>query len=268
LVSGSSCASSSETLSWKEELHNRQEAFMVSQACALLKLHKPLHSTSLLFPAICKHQTKGVVPTDLKTTLHSNVLSHHSPKKSTVFSPFIQQLHPPYISNHFCLRTNNLFSDTTGSDNLEMMSHRIKEPNVNPCNWKILFGERDWFKNFLYSFIAVWKEWLLPSCLLLVPYLPGGKILVHLEGMVCCYFGKFLSSKGFLVDCCELPMVALTVKLWFSPSPWQPSVVFYPAFWCPQFNVVFVKGRYCQAFPDMSYVWGYPCPACAPAAIQ
>jgi hypothetical protein len=34
---------------------------------------------------------------------------------------------------------------------------------------------------------------------------------VHLEGMVCCYFGRFLSSKGFLVACCELPMVALIV---------------------------------------------------------
>ncbi len=98
---------------------------------------------------------------------HSNVLSHYSPKKSTVLFPFIQQLHPPCISNLFCLRTNNLFSDTTGSDDLEIMSHRIvfiggpsakpfmllckwnyklffkkknilfmqiKEPNVNPCN--------------------------------------------------------------------------------------------------------------------------------------
>jgi hypothetical protein len=32
--------------------------------------------------------------------------------------------------------------------------------------------------------------------------------------------------------------------------------------------VVFVKVRHCWEFPHMTYVWGYPCPACAPAAIQ
>jgi len=41
---------------------------------------------------------------------------------------------------------------------------------------------------------------------------------VHLEGM----FERFLSSKGFLVACCELPMVALIVKLWFSPLLGNP----------------------------------------------
>lgn len=56
---------------------------------------------------------------------HSNVLSHYHQKNQLFFFPIIQQLHPPYISNHFCLGTNNLFCDTTGSDDSEMMNHRI-----------------------------------------------------------------------------------------------------------------------------------------------